>query len=50
MVFSIVESASVQLQNAQLILAKPRILLLAQKPLSLAQGMMSDLTVYGVKF
>ena len=50
MVFSIVESASAQLQNAQLKLSKPRILFLTQELLSLAQGMMSDLTVYGVKF
>ena len=33
-----------------LIFAKPRMSLLAQKLLLLAQGMMSDLTVYGVEF
>ena len=33
-----------------LIFAKPRMLFLAQKLLSPAQGMMPDLTVYGVEF
>ena len=33
-----------------LIFAKPRMLLLAQNLLSLAQGMMPDLTVYGIEF
>ena len=32
------------------IFAKPKILFLAQKLLSLAQGMMPDLIVYGVEF
>ena len=51
MVFSIVESASAQLQNVlSLIFAKPKILFLAQKLLSLAQGMMPDLIVHGVEF
>ena len=37
-------------RRLSLIFAKPRMLLLAQKLLLLAQEMMSDLTVYGVEF